>query len=56
MESGLPSIVQESSRIIALALPHNRIAVLPGQEHLAMYSAPELFVKEVINFYKEPGL
>lgn len=48
--------VQESSRMIARALPNSRIAVLPGQEHLAMYTAPELFVKEVINFYKEPEL
>jgi len=39
---------------IAAALPHSRIAVLPRQQHVAMYAAPDLFLQEVLNFLAEP--
>jgi len=32
------------------ALPNSRIAVMPGQQHTAMNTAPELFIKEVLAF------
>ena len=45
-----PAFVQESSRIIQRALKNSRIAELPDQQHLAMYTAPGLFLNEVIKF------
>ena len=36
--------------MIAAALPHARKVVLPGQRHVAMDTAPELFVREVLAF------
>ena len=32
------------------AMPNSRIAVLPGQRHIAMDTAPELFLREVLAF------
>lgn len=37
------------------ALPNSRIAVLPGQQHLAMMTAPDLFVRQVLAFLEEPA-
>ena len=36
--------------MLAAALPHARKVVLPGQRHVAMDTAPELFVREVLAF------
>jgi hypothetical protein len=36
--------------ILGGALPNSRIAVLSGQQHVAMDTAPELFLKELIGF------
>lgn len=38
---------------IAAALPDARVRVLPGQQHAAMYSNPELFTREVSRFLEE---
>ncbi len=35
-------------------LPDSRIALLPGQEHVAMYTAPRLFAREVLAFLLGP--
>ncbi|MCZ7546943.1 MAG: alpha/beta hydrolase [Anaerolineae bacterium] len=35
-------------------LPNSRIVVLPGQQHLAHYTAPDLFIREVTAFLSEP--
>ena len=37
------------------ALPNSRISVLEGQGHLAMNTAPELFIDEVLTFIRDPG-
>jgi len=37
------------------ALPDARIAVMPGQQHTAMNTAPELFLREVLDFFLEPS-
>lgn len=37
------------------ALPNSRIVVLPGQQHIAHYTAPDLFVREVQAFLLEPS-
>lgn len=33
-------------------LPNSRIVELPGQEHLGMITAPDLFASTVIDFLK----
>ena len=35
---------------VAAALPHGELVILPGQKHVAMDTAPELFVREVVAF------
>jgi len=37
-------------------LPNSRIAVLPGQQHVAHYTAPDLFAREVLALLAGPGL
>jgi pimeloyl-ACP methyl ester carboxylesterase len=37
------------------ALPNSRIVVLPGQQHIAMDTAPDLFVRELLAFLAEPA-
>lgn len=36
-------------------LPDSRMVVLPGQQHIAMDTAPDLFVREVRTFLAEAG-
>lgn len=40
----------QNARGVASALADARVVVLPGQQHLAMYTAPELFVDEIVRF------
>lgn len=37
------------------ALPNSRIVVLPGQQHLAQSTAPDLFVRELQTFLTQAG-
>lgn len=39
--------------LVRSALPHARLAVLPGQRHVAMDTAPDLFTKAVLEFLEE---
>jgi pimeloyl-ACP methyl ester carboxylesterase len=41
-----------SARGVADALPDARLAILDGQQHIAMHTAPERFVAEVLRFLK----
>jgi pimeloyl-ACP methyl ester carboxylesterase len=45
-----PAREHENARTVALALSDARVALLPGQQHVAMYTAPDLFVNEVLHF------
>jgi pimeloyl-ACP methyl ester carboxylesterase len=45
-----PSFFREAARAVTEALPRATAAVLPGQHHIAMDTAPELFVDEVLRF------
>jgi pimeloyl-ACP methyl ester carboxylesterase len=45
-----PAREREYATAVAAALPDARVAVLPGQQHAAMHTAPELFVSEVARF------
>lgn len=42
--------------MVSAALPSSRIAVMPGQQHVAMDTAPELFLDEVIGFLSGEGV
>jgi pimeloyl-ACP methyl ester carboxylesterase len=39
---------------LATVLPNSRTVIMPGQQHIAMYTAPELFVSELVQFLLEP--
>lgn len=45
-----PPYFRQAIELLHATLPDNRIAVLPGQRHVAMDTAPELFVREALNF------
>jgi pimeloyl-ACP methyl ester carboxylesterase len=51
--SDSPARELENANGVAGALPDARVAILPGQQHAAMYAAPEMFVNEVVRFLKE---
>lgn len=43
----------ENANGVSEGLPDARVALLPGQQHAAMYTVPELFVSEVVRFLEE---
>ena len=51
--SDSPQFLQASTRAVASALPDSRVVVLPGQAHIAMDTAPELFADTVTTFLYE---
>lgn len=48
-----PPIFQAAIEAAETALPNSRVVVLPGQQHIAMDTNPELFVGEVLDFLLE---
>ncbi len=50
-----PQTLKGATEIIDAALPNSRIAVMTGQQHIAMYTAPDLFLHEVLTFLVESG-
>jgi pimeloyl-ACP methyl ester carboxylesterase len=44
---------KDSIENIHAMLPNSRIVILPGQQHVAMNTAPDLFVREVLSFLLE---
>lgn len=45
-----PKFLKSGSYKLNEAIPNSRIALMPGQQHVAMNSAPELFLQEVVGF------
>jgi len=45
-----PPHVRRVTETIDAALPDSRVAILPGQQHIAMDTSPELFAGEVLGF------
>lgn len=45
--------LRRPSGLVAAALPNSRIVEMPGQGHAAMTTAPELFLREILNFLAE---
>ena len=48
-----PDFFKAAIATVNAALPNSRVVVLPGQQHIAMDTAPELFVREVLAFLGE---
>jgi pimeloyl-ACP methyl ester carboxylesterase len=48
-----PPLFQQAIASADAALPESRVVILPGQRHIAMDTAPELFVSEALNFLTE---
>ena len=48
-----PPHVRRATEIIDATLPNSRVAILPGQQHIAMDTSPELFAGEVLRFLQE---
>lgn len=48
-----PNFAKEAMERWHSILPDSRIVVLPGQEHMAHYTAPDLFVREIVSFVKD---
>lgn len=50
-----PDALKEATKRVHAALPNSRIVVMPGQQHIAMRTAPEMFVRLIIEFLTESG-
>lgn len=50
-----PPMFSMAIDVLREALPDNRVVVLPGQQHIAMDTDPDLFVTEVLSFLREGG-
>ncbi|WP_331232365.1 alpha/beta fold hydrolase [Natronorarus salvus] len=48
-----PQYLEDATEAINDALLNSRIAILDGQQHVAMNTAPELFINEVLAFLSE---
>lgn len=45
-----PPIFSRAIEVLAVTLPHATLRVLPGQQHVAMVTAPALFVEEILRW------
>jgi pimeloyl-ACP methyl ester carboxylesterase len=45
-----PPIFQQAIELLDSTLPNSQVVILPGQQHIAMDTDPDLFVKEVLHF------
>lgn len=50
-----PPVFRRVTEMLGTTLPASRIAIMPGQQHVAMDTAPALFLGEVIGFLTSPG-
>ncbi len=50
-----PAREHENAKGVAAALPNAQVAVLAGHQHIAMFTAPEAFVAEVMRFLRPGG-
>lgn len=45
-----PPMLRKPTERLGATLPNSRVVIMPGQGHVAMTTAPELFLREVIGF------
>lgn len=48
-----PPIFSKATETVAAALPNSRVVTLSGQQHMAINTAPDLFVRDVLRFLTE---
>jgi pimeloyl-ACP methyl ester carboxylesterase len=48
-----PQFVRDATETVGEALPNSQVVVLPGQQHIAMYTAPDQFASTVVRFLLE---
>lgn len=48
-----PAFLAAATHALHEILPNNRLVVMPGQQHTAMNTAPDLFVGAVLDFLAE---
>ena len=48
-----PPFLKAATEAIHSALPNSRVAVMPEQQHIAMYTAPDLFLHNILTFLNE---
>ena len=48
-----PLLFQQAIDLVDSTLPNNQVVILPGQQHIAMDTNPELFAREVTHFLLE---
>jgi pimeloyl-ACP methyl ester carboxylesterase len=49
-----PSAFEKAVKAVSEALPNSSIVVMPGQEHVAIDTATDLFTREVLRFLEDP--
>jgi pimeloyl-ACP methyl ester carboxylesterase len=49
-----PTKFKDAVEAVSAALADARVVVMPGQQHTAMNTAPDLFLREVLAFLQEP--
>jgi len=50
-----PDFFRAATAAVEAALPNVRLVVMAGQQHIAMNTAPGLFVREIMDFLDKPG-
>lgn len=45
-----PDVLRQATALVHTALPNSRIVIMPGQQHIAYRTAPELFAAAVLRF------
>jgi pimeloyl-ACP methyl ester carboxylesterase len=50
-----PAFFKAATEAVHAALPDSQVHVMPGQQHTAMNTAPELFTREVYEFFTQAG-
>jgi pimeloyl-ACP methyl ester carboxylesterase len=50
-----PAFFKAAIEAVHAALPNSQVVVMPGQQHTAMNTAPELFTREVLQFLAQEG-
>lgn len=48
-----PSLYKDATEAVHEALPNSRIATFEGERHMAMHTAPDRFIDEVVTFIRE---
>ncbi|MEZ4523550.1 MAG: alpha/beta hydrolase [Thermomicrobiales bacterium] len=48
-----PPLFSDGVKVLDAALPNSHVVVMPGQQHIADVTAPDLFLREVLSFLRE---